>query len=551
LLLPPLKSILGQEYHKKKRFGEGLETVGFQRVENKKRLASLKNFYQNQQNIIQNPLLCSLRTIPLSTVSFEPQPGTEVAEDSSFGTLKITIPEYDEMPLEQIFKLVRDYIEERVPELKVKAPDENLISDLKSLATDAGQIEEENQTDENDTESENNNGESGDSSSVLFEESHIVDFWNEIAARHEILKLVDSSTIEDTFFGFNREALLTYLKPIVLVDGQHRLKGSLIAGKEKLNEPEVQKEIETRISNGEEASDVEKDILNREVRRLPVSLLMSDEPAEQVFQFVVVNQKATPIGRALLGTIVSTTLSNDEMDLVADRLKNAGIELEESQAITYLARHPDSPFHDLIERGLTGDPTDLLQWNVFSSLISIFRNLQGGKLFGSRNDYASVWHQKCLSSSAIVANFEDAGFKNAFDYWKTLDGPWRSVFIAFWKKIKDFFGSDTDPDKDNYWGKPRTSNLFNKISLTILAADFFKFLVEQKETIDSSDAIPGLVDRWLEDVNPGYFDKDWKLAGVKKDSTGIRKQWAYLWQEYRIGGGQLPDRRLFRQARGE
>jgi hypothetical protein len=52
-------------------------------------------------------------------------------------------------------------------------------------------------------------------------------------------------------------------------------------------------------------------------------------------------------------------------------------------------------------------------------------------------------------------------------------------------------------------------------------------------------------------VNSGYFDKDWRLAGVKKDSTGIRKQWAYLWQEYRIGGGQLPDRRLFRQLRGE
>ncbi len=57
---------------------------------------------------------------------------------------------------------------------------------------------------------------------------------------------------------------------------------------------------------------------------------------------------------------------------------------------------------------------------------------------------------------------------------------------------------------------------------------------------------------WLEDVNDSYFDKDWRLAGVKKDSTGIRNQWAHIWSEYRKSrGGQLPDRRIFRQPRGE
>lgn len=78
---------------------------------------------------------------------------------------------------------------------------------------------------------------------------------------------------------------------------------------------------------------------------------MESLPAEHVFQFVVVNQKATPIGRALLGTIVSTSLSAEELEGVSARLEAAGIPLEDPQAIAFLTRHPDSPFKDLVEKG--------------------------------------------------------------------------------------------------------------------------------------------------------------------------------------------------------
>lgn len=85
---------------------------------------------------------------------------------------------------------------------------------------------------------------------------------------------------------------------------------------------------------------------------MPVSLLLSSDPAEQVFQFVVINQKATPIERSLLGTIVSTTLTNDEMEQVSERLRSSGIQLEEARAITWMARSEESPFCRLVERGV-------------------------------------------------------------------------------------------------------------------------------------------------------------------------------------------------------
>lgn len=542
----------------KKKFAVGGqtvgETVGFQREENETRVNSLRDFYHNPENVIQNPLLCSVRDIPESSVSFNPTTDDSSDSDIQLGELVIVVADFATFSFEKCVSYVRAYIEDRVPDLKSREPDGEDVNALKALAADIGYVPTRDAPEESEDDSlagtRDELSENGDPTGVLFEESHILDFWQDIAALHEVVKSVNLPSDIDEFLGYTRDALLSYLRPIVLVDGQHRLRGALAAAQQQWNDENIQTEVEERITAGDRREDVEVDILNREARILPVSLLMSKDPEEQVFQFVVVNQKATPIGRALLGTIVSTTLSNDEIGNVAMRLKDAGIEVEESQAITYLARHPDSPFCDLVERGLAGDTKDVLKWNVFASLIAIFRTLRGGKLFGERNDYAELWKNKFLNRSKIVSTYESHGCKSAEEYWRRIDGPWRDVFIRFWTEIRDTFANIEDFDRHNYWGRPRQSNLFNKVSLTILAADFFQFLVESRTKIDSPDEIPGIVEEWLENVSDGYFDKDWLLSGVKKDSVGIRNQWASLWTDYRKAGGYLPDRRLFSRLKG-
>lgn len=539
----------------KKRFGTGEETAGFQREQNSSRVRSLRDFYRDEQNIIQNPLLCATRSIADSRASFKSAASEAGEATAEVGEIEIEIPDFGSMTLLEVFGRVRSSLEERVPDLRERAPSPDLLSSLKEKAAVSGSETADLPDEEGEEVAEVGDDvaeaeEGGDASSALFEESHIADFWQEIAARHEVLKAAPQLGGGDEFLGFSRAALVSYLQPVVLVDGQHRLAGALQAAADSLVDGTSREEIERRILEGEDADAVSADIVARNARLLPVSLLLSSNPAEQVFQFVVVNQKATPIGRALLGTIVSTSLSKSEMENVALRLKNAGIHLEESQAITFLARNPQSPFYGLVERGMTGDAKDLLQWNVFASLIAIFRDLRGGKLFGQRNDYAAIWRDRYLPKSQLVEAYADEGAGTAFEYWSRVDGPWRDVFTTFWAVVRDRFGNTQDRDKHNFWGRPRESNLFNKISLTILAADFFEFMVSSKNTLDSLSAIEGLVDEWLEDVSTGYFDKDWNLAGIKKDSTGIREQWAFLWSEYRKGGGNLPDKRLFRQARG-
>jgi hypothetical protein len=541
----------------KKRFGTDSETVGFQREENTKRLQELGEFFGNPENIIQNPLLCATRKLPSAGITFESPQDPDAL--SRIGEISITVPDYDALDLLDILCQVREYLEARVPEFATMQPAADLVASLKRQAVQEGHefsgagsnAEGEEALDPEDDPLNLDpigNGEP-DAIGALFEESHIFDFWHEIAARHEVVKVMDQPPIQECFLGFTRQALLSYLRPVVLVDGQHRLKGALQSLDDVFGQEAVQTEVETRILADESEHAIREDLRRRYARNLPVSLMLTDDPSEQVFQFVIVNQKATPIGRALLGTIVATTLSSNEMQAVATRLKQAGVPLEESQAITYLARAPDSPFCGLVERGLTGDSSNLLQWGVFASLISLFRDLRGGKLYHEGNDYASRWRTKHLDESVIAADFVNQGFDSAFGFWSSQAGPWRDVFVSFFSEIRDRFGNQTDNAAHNFWGSPRNSNLFNKISLTILSADFFQFLVERKLAIASPEAVSILVDDWLEDVNLNYFNRDWRLSGVKKDATGIRSQWSYQWSQYRKNPTQLPHVKMYRVPR--
>jgi hypothetical protein len=522
------------------------ETNGFQRELNLDRLASLKEFYRNPSNIIQNPLLLATRAISTGDVTFTKEAGDEFSET---GRITIKVEPLVDYSLRKLLLLVKGELESRVPHLKDGHVPKETLQSLKlkaQLTTD----EVEDDTDEDEGESTEDSEESVEASdnsvdqgqsealgAAVLEESHIYDFWVEVAARAEILAEVPSFEGHE-FLGFKKDDLISFLLPVVVVDGQHRLWGANETAKSLVDEQKS--EIESAIAAGESATDLQRALMAKLSRKLPVSLLMVDDPAEHVFQFVVVNQKATQIGTALLGTIVSTSLSNDELERVADRLSKAGIKLEDSRVISYLARHHSSPFCDLVERGLQGDAKDLLPWTVLGSLASIFRKLKGGKLYNQpKNDYAGIWRLKFLPSSALVADWESKGFKSEYEYWQQPDGPWRLVFITFWTELRSALGS-AEGDEWNVWGKARTSNLFNKISLTILTADFFQYLCEVKQGIDSVEDLKHLISDWLTDVKPKYFGRDWKLSGVKKDSTGIRKRWSKLWVDYRKNPVTLP-----------
>lgn len=510
------------------------ETTGFQRTENLTRLKQLSSFYQNEDNVVQNNLICSLRKVEGCSVSF-----IDSEPSSLVGKIRIEFPDFKNASWEELFSLLRASLESRIGCFSVDKSSSKYLELKSKIGLNLEYSVDDNDELESEFESE------GAIEAAIYEESHLNDFLEDIAMRHELLKELGSHEAEnDKFLGFDRTSLMSFLLPVTLVDGQHRLRGAVLAAENIANDKK--EEGIALLESGLSSDEVFNKLKSEYSRELPISLLMEDEPKEQVFQFVVINQKATPIGKSLLGTIISTTLTTEEMESVNQRLLDSGIALDDARAITWAARNPDSPFYGLVERGTQNEKKDLLQWNVMGSLIKIFRELKGGKLFHAKNDYAKRWKDKFLHKSDLVESDEDI---QAFDEWAALNGPWQQVFIAFWAKVKAELAQDSNEDRHNYWGNTRRSNIFNKISLTILAADFFKYLVTSKSTIDSISQIDDLVSDWLEDVDRGYFDKDWELSGIKKDSPGIRSRWSENWAEYRESPDQLPQSKSFRSAR--
>jgi hypothetical protein len=533
----------------KRQLGER-ETTGFQREVSDSRLKGLRSFYADPANVIQNPLLCASKKAAEGSATFTPDPG-ESGLYSQTGTLTIQVEDLANWTLLRLVKAVKADIERRAPHLKGQPIPPSIILDIKSSLSEQSPEPDEDQNDQEQAVEDEDIQAADDqpaATELAFDESHILEFWQDVAARAQVLEELNDDTREE-IQSFTKDAMIAFLLPLVIVDGQHRLRGALDTAKSQVSKEPYLSKIEKEVEDGGNPKEIQKKFETQASRVLPISLLLDTHPAEHVFQFVVVNQKATPIGRALLGTIVSTSLSDAELELVSTRLMAAGIPLEESRAAAFLARSPESPFAGLVERGISTESGDLLPWTVLVALVKIFRELKGGKLFHEKsNDYADVWRARHLANSGIVAGWSETDYDNEFQYWRSLDGPWRKVFTAFWTSVRDKLAKKSNPEAWHYWGSPRKSNIFNKPSLIILASDFFQFLCETKSTIDSAGEVPDLVDEWLTGVDSDYFNRDWKLQNTKKDSPGTRKTWSQTWVEYRKNPTRLPRQETYRKS---
>lgn len=518
------------------------ELLGFQRDDDPDRLAQIAKFYANDSNVLQNPLLCAIRKAIGEEVTFIEDANASQGTVRT-GRLEIRVVDRSKQHLISLFKETRELLENRVPSLAGKKPSDHLLSKLRSMVN--GKTESE----PNDIDIDIDDDDSAPLEEALTEQSHIAEFWDAIAAREQLLNELGDYSDENEFLGFTRKVLEAYLRPVILVDGQHRLLGALQAADDLLQKDtnRISRAAELlAASTNTDPDKIQFDLLTEKARVLPISLLLDERPQEHVFQFVIVNQKATPVRAALLGTIISTSLAEDELGTITERLESAGVPLQSSMALTYFAKNENSPFAGLVTRGLLGDGTDKLPWSVLGQIVSMFRNLRGAKYFHDpKMDYADIWKRRLLENSNICNEWVTHDAASAFDYWKESDGPWRDVFVSFWIAVRDTLSDTSNKSAQNYWGQPRTSNLFNKPTLLTLATDFFAYLVESKQTISSAESIKDLVADWLADINKEYFARDWKLSGVKKDSTGIRKQWSYQWFSYRKDPKSLPQTSVY------
>lgn len=261
----------------KRRVQEG-ETVGFQRDDNEERVRSLAEFFSNPGNVIANPLLCAIRQDEGVDVLFTPATTEQDGIDQSAGptvtgTLTVRCPDLADKTLLELFRLAREAVEARVPELAQRGEPQSLIQKLSTSIVDQIVDEIEDDADPDEEEDGEASPLDGDASAVeegagssveeaLFEESHVTEFWDALRAREILLtKLVERDRFS-SFLGFGRDSLEAYLRPVVLVDGQHRLLGAMKAARQR--EASLPRDLEAlaeAIRSGVEVSTIEEERL--------------------------------------------------------------------------------------------------------------------------------------------------------------------------------------------------------------------------------------------------------------------------------------------------
>lgn len=537
LFSAPCHEITGWAGIPRKEEKKGTQTVGFQRAPSSSRLGKLSHFLNSDINIIANPILCAVRDS--TRITFEALEQGNNREQA--GWLYINEPDYELYTLLDLLRELEDLLLRRLPELetKIDPSDEEvakLLREARSVQDESFETDLEDSFQEESTPDEDI--EDSTEETVSFSsESHIEDFFRELRLRRKALETAGSEDRKQ-FAGFSKDTLIEYLHAATVVDGQHRLLGSQAQLEEVLRTDEAIYWQNQLLHEGKPAKEVQGLANEKFSRRLGIALISNDDWAEHVFQFVVVNQKAVRIPEALLGSIIATTLTDEEVGRITERLGRADIQVMDYRIVVYLESSSESPFKGLIKRGYDSqlDASKRLDWSVVENLVNIFRNLRGGRLFHQKNlDYAAIWRRKALHKSKIIG---DCSSGTAYDVWREADGPWREVFCRVWTVVRDHFAVlGDDPELHNLWGYPKQSNIFNGTSLSILAADFFAYLSSGPGIpINSVEEATQLAEQWLGGAKKTYFDRDWELEGkgIKKSEIVIKRLWSENWHTYRV-----------------
>jgi hypothetical protein len=228
-------------------------------------------------------------------------------------------------------------------------------------------------------------------------------------------------------------------RPAIVVDGQHRLWG---------------------------AQAVAADIY------LPVVAITRSDWTHQIYQFVVINEKAQKVDSELLNDIFASSLTPREQNTMRDGFTRVKVDIEQRIAGVIAGRKPESPFYQMVTINLPNPPAS--EATAYISQIIIQSLIEGGRgAWGWRSNDA-------FYDAFVQPTFSD---RAEWEHWK--DGKWQEYWFAFWHATRDVFvpaakklkGADYE-----LWDKTRISNLTKGVGLKIFQRFFMETMIDRMET---------------------------------------------------------------------
>lgn len=405
---------------------------GFQRTLQPNRIREVAEFFrEDPKNISPTSVVVGFT----GKVEIEPLDGI----DNPYSTavkVRVTLEDLESLPIDELADRVLAHLRERLAQETV----ELIEGDLEAAVAQAVRLEEE------DTIDETFGFESEDTGTTeVSGQSYLGDFYARLLgyrrgqaawpASHEL-----------------REVLYSFLKPGIIVDGQHRIFGAAVADEKLL---------------------------------LSVCAVPDASWAESVYQFVVINQKAKPIKPAFLSSIIATSLNTDEIASVYSRLETSKIDVGRAEIMERINTDAESPFKDMIDFQVSGSP-GFLQFPGMSALA---------------RDFEAV-------PRTFPVLLRDGS-------WSTANGSWLDHFFAFWRGVRGYFeGRDArlwqrpSESNPNNLLKIVTLQEIQKLVLATWADSRDKKLDEPQRTHEWS------VLYW-EDFPSEFFTDEWRKKGLQ------------------------------------
>jgi len=475
--------------------------TNYQRALDTTRVANeVTPFFRVPENCTPTSIVLSLHPTNVCNLDFAP---VGVGEQSlgpgvSLKVLSLTFIDVSKLPPDEVVRYAKDFLDERLanegeqvnsdpsPTVAKSAMDDSfeVVDEDEELASDNAEGDESNEDlDDGDTGDEEAVG----GAAVEIGQSMLMQLRNKLDT--------PSSMTPDVI-----ECLRDMLKPALVIDGQHRLFG---------------------------AAGVEED--------LPLLVCSLVEPSwkEQVFQFIVVNDKAAGIPKPFITSLAGMSLTGTELDELRDRLTQAGLKLWEVEVMQRLGFDPKSPFFKMIEFKVSSKTTVVASPKPeglgYQTMKRVGRAWHDAKSTGLRITMEKLYSKpsgKKIRRKAALAKWQQSN-------------DWFDFFCYFWGAFKTKFG-DTP-----VW--QLHSNLLKAVVLEVIQQDFLNFLntlgellydFEEEDDQNRRKIVfqryKKLLDNFVKKHEIAFYERDWKGSKSLNHSDG-RKALANLFRKLREG----------------
>ena len=361
--------------------------TGYQRFKDQDRVnQSIVPFFQDPKNCSPTAVILALRTdTGIGRCKLEPQ----IIETGQVVSAKLIV-ELDEDALltDKVFEQALVYVKARLPQ---------------------GADETSPQTVEDDDDKDLDAVEDQDAEVDDDKDESSVHLGNETLSKMKAL-LEDKANWTNEKF---RSAITDYVKPAMLIDGQHRIAAGSKFG----------------------------------AKGLPFMVcgLYDASWEEQVFQFTVVNIKPKKIPPSLITSIAALSLSKQEQVNLGSRLNQAGVKMTEVEIMSLVAYDQRSPFSNLIDMGVgsKGAKAELLGYAGVKRI-------------------SKEWFTARRSSLVHIAKalFQTENNSKATAEWRSSK-IWFEFFVHFWEIVRTHY-------PDGLWKKKDGNNFFVGASLWAL-----------------------------------------------------------------------------------